>query len=308
MSYVSPRAKTEDLEAKLQAWAEQDVVDEDRLRQAFDSATASYYRRFLRRLDRHVKHGERRLLDVGCSTGQLLAVAREEGWQGSGLEIGRESAKYAYRELGLDVKQGSLYSYDFGTERFNAVAMIEVIEHLEDPAQALGRIRNLLHQDGLLLVTTPNFDSLFRRLFGSGWWVINCEDEHIVLFNIATLRAMLESTGYEIVDWYMQGIDVIGMIRQFKTRRSNSSRKEEVDFIAESTAGASSSGGADGYYESRASLNRAKVILRRLGLISVARGLLRLFSRTFSMRGSPTYALGEQMVVIARKRSQDDAT
>jgi 2-polyprenyl-3-methyl-5-hydroxy-6-metoxy-1,4-benzoquinol methylase len=286
LSYVNPRASSDRLQAKLQAWARQDVLDQERLRTAFDEGNLGHYRRLLDRLGRHAGAG-RRLLDVGCATGAFLGAAREAGWRVKGLEIGEASARHAREQLGLDVERASLY--DFGSpERFDAIAFLEVIEHLERPKEALERIHALLAPEGLLLVTTPNFDSLYRRLFGSRWWVVNCEDEHIVLFNRATLTGLLEESGFEVLDLAIRGLDVGGLAREARAslRGRPASRAEA----------------AQGYYESRAGRARLKRAIERVGLLAAARAGLRALDATFSWRFSPTHAWGEQLIAVARRR------
>lgn len=290
MSYVQPRVSNAQIERKLQSWAEQDVVDPERLRIAFEPASVAYYARFLDWLTRSMRLPGRRLLDVGCGTGGFLAVARDEGWQGRGLEIGRASARYASETLGLDVSQGTLYQLDGSTQSYDAVSMIEVIEHLEQPVAALAIVRKLLRPDGMLLVTTPNFDSLYRRLFGSRWWVINCEDEHIVLFSRTTLIGMLEDNGFEVVFQRICGVDILGLLREARLKLGGRQHTPSVPGAA-----------ASGYYQARSAKNTFKELLRRFGVLKFVRRLLRTADATYTMRFSPTLEWGEQLVVVARR-------
>jgi len=290
LSYVDPRATRAELEAKLQLWAEQDVVDKERLAEAFEAGNLAHYGRLIALLERHAAPRHRRLLDVGCSTGAFLTVARDKGWNVQGLEVGVASSAHARERLGLDVQRASLYDFAPKESGYDAVALLEVIEHLERPAEALARIRDMLASGGLLLVTTPNFDSLFRRVFGSRWWVVNCEDEHIVLFNLATLTGMLREQGYEILESRIRGLDLVGLAREAKRALRRGGEDPPP-------AGAA----PEGYYDQRSSRARLKRGLDRAGLLAASRAALRGLDRTFAWRASPTYAWGEQLVVIARR-------
>jgi len=290
LSYVTPRAPSELLEARLQDWARQDVLDDARLRAAFDEGNMAHYRRLLERIERCGPNARRRLLDVGCATGAFLSAARQRGWAVRGVEIGVASVDYARSRLGLDVERGSLYMFDAPNASFDLVAMLEVVEHLEHPADSFRRIHRLLASGGLLLLTTPNFDSLFRRLFGVRWWVVNCEDEHIVLFNRATLARMLECHGYEVVDTQLRGLDPLGMWRAAKDYFAGRRRPDTAGDAAGS-----------GYYDSRSGRARLKSWLNDAGLLAGARGLGRALDATFNWRLSPTYGWGEQLIVVARK-------
>ena len=291
-SYVDPRVSTAEIERKLQMWAAQDVVDEERLRQAFDASALEYYARLLACIAPHLRSPGRRLLDVGCGTGAFLKVARDARWLVSGIGLGIASARFAGENLGLSVRRGSLYDFEAPAASFDAVSMIEVIEHLERPREALLRVRRMLAPQGLLLVTTPNFDSLYRRMFGARWWVVNCEDEHIVLFTLDTLAGMLADCGFEVVHGHIRGIDTLGIAR------------EALDWIRGRQRDSFAHGAAvRGYYEARSAKARAKSALRRLGILQAGRRLLRSLDRAWMWRWSPTFAWGEQLIVVARPRS-----
>lgn len=51
-----------------------------------------------------------------------------------------------------------------GSQKFDVILMVEVIEHLEDPDRAIVACRSLLSKGGFLVITTPNLSSLLNRL------------------------------------------------------------------------------------------------------------------------------------------------
>jgi len=284
-TYVSPRIRSDLIQAKIQSWAEQDVVDAERLRIALDENTMRLYRQFLSRVERGCHSGGRRMLDVGCATGAFCAAARDAGWQVSGIEIGVASAMYARDTFGLDVSTGSVYDVEFLPGEFDCIACLEVIEHLEDPFGALQRFASWLKPGGVLLLSTPNYESLYRRLHGAGWWVVNCEDEHIMFFTMESLASMVQRAGFTAVWRHIRGIDFLGILRQY--RNGSATARDE--------------GEANGYYDSRSAKERLKAVLGRVGLLGVIRTALRGLDATYSIRWSPLYAMGEQLVLAARK-------
>lgn len=52
----------------------------------------------------------------------------------------------------------------FNKEEFNIVLLKEVIEHLFDPDRAISQIKEIMKDDGILIVTTPNLSSMLNRL------------------------------------------------------------------------------------------------------------------------------------------------
>lgn len=291
LSYVNPRVPEAYVEYILQQWAKEDVVDDARLKIAFESASLEYYGRFISAIECKAILPEKKILDVGCSTGAFLSVARDKGWDTFGLELGEASADYARKKLGLNVTQGTLYEANIAADSLDAISFIEVIEHLTNPLSALKHFHGWLKPDGLLLVTTPNFNSLYRRLFGNRWWVINCEDEHIVLFTLSSLTQMLEDSGFTVEYQYIQGLDVQGMINEFK-RKVKRTQKQ---------TGAQDSAVND-YYEARSNKVGLKILLEKLGLLKLVRWSLRTFYKTFTWRWSPFKEWGEQLVIVARRK------
>ena len=135
--------------------------DQDRARTRFD--------RYLDQVEpiRKVRSGgERRLLDVGAGTGQLLALARERGWAVAAVEPSGDACQSLREQFGA----GSVVGRDLadlrdGVESYDAVIMAHVIEHLPDPLAALRSAWRLLAPGGRLVVATPNEASLYEWLW-----------------------------------------------------------------------------------------------------------------------------------------------
>ncbi|MGE0143871.1 MAG: class I SAM-dependent methyltransferase [Planctomycetota bacterium] len=285
-AYVDPRSSSEALKARLQEWAVQDVVDPERLRIAFEDGAIAMYSRYLASVERAKRSDGRRLLDVGCATGALLSVADSRGWNAEGLEVGQASAAYVRDHLGLVVHGQSLFDFSPQAAGYDAVTLLEVIEHLEEPVAALRAVAEWIRPGGVLLLSTPNFDSLFRRLHGPRWWVVNCPDDHIAFFTPRTIRAAIEAVGLRLVSCRSRGFDIIGMLRAFRSVRGKDAGSESP---------------SSGYYESRHLNERVKAIARSLRVARMARGVKRAVERLCSSRVSPVRNLGEQLVVLCTK-------
>ena len=161
------------------------------------SSTVSYYqatarvdrltfRRRLRLMAKFQSH-RGRLLDVGCSIGTLMSVAREMDWEVEGLEPNPKAANLA-RKQGFPVHEGFL-TVDFARQRtgvYRCVVMSDVIEHCPDPLKAIRLARELLAPEGFLLVSTPNLESYWCKKFQLK------PMEHLFLFNSSNLRSLLE--------------------------------------------------------------------------------------------------------------------
>jgi SAM-dependent methyltransferase len=137
-----------------------------------------------------------RVLDVGCATGALLAALRDSGWEPQGVEISAAQASYGKAGFGLPIHAGTLESAAFPDTSFDLVHASHLIEHLNDPAAFLEEAARVLGPGGILVLTTPNADGLQARLLGPKWR--SAIFDHLYLFSLRSLAALLESHGFAV--------------------------------------------------------------------------------------------------------------
>jgi SAM-dependent methyltransferase len=153
--------------------------------EAEQSGRSKTAQRHLRIVTRHVARGH--LLDVGCASGTFLHTAVEAGWTGVGVEPSETLSAKAASLLGgrARVLTTSLEQADLPNDRFDAVTLWDVLEHVTDPVQFLQRCAALLRPGGFLFVNVPDLDSFQARLFGHRWPLLL--PEHLNYFNANSL-------------------------------------------------------------------------------------------------------------------------
>ena len=154
---------------------------------------------FRRSLDQIEKYKKVRgkLLDVGSGAGLFVWVAKESGWEASGLEPSSWAVNKAKRHFGVKVERGLFENFKAEPESFEMITMWDVLEHFINPLEALLKARELLRKDGLLALTTINIESWFSRLLGVHWpWLIRV---HLWYFTPETLTRLLEKAGLKVV-------------------------------------------------------------------------------------------------------------
>jgi SAM-dependent methyltransferase len=130
------------------------------------------------------------LLDVGAGRGRFVAYAREHGWDARGIEpSGRSSAPH--------VEAVALEDAAVAPGSVGAITLWHVLEHVEDPAAALSRLRDWLRPGGTLLVGVPNLDSLQARIAGPHWYHLDLP-RHRTHFTAKGLATLLDRTGFTI--------------------------------------------------------------------------------------------------------------
>ena len=96
-----------------------------------------------------------RYLEIGCAGGAALAEARDFGFDTVGVELSVAMAEWGRRELGLDIRNGTLRDQKFPEGLFDAVFMGDVIEHLREPENELTELRRVIRPGGILVVEYP---------------------------------------------------------------------------------------------------------------------------------------------------------
>ncbi len=145
------------------------------------------------KVDSEMTYLERRdgglLLEVGCGNGDLLRRMQGFGWSVEGVDPD-PGAVAAASSKGLRVSCGRVEDLRYPADRFDAVVMNHVIEHVENPSGLLRGCRRILKPNGQLIVTTPNKASLCHALYREAWMQID-SPRHMYLFTPRTLEDLV---------------------------------------------------------------------------------------------------------------------
>ena len=133
----------------------------------FEQATSwkKYYGRFL------APFLKGKVLEVGAGIGGTTSVLCD-GSQEKWLCLEPDPKLFAKLEMKIKDKQLPACCYAIkgttsdlpGTEKYNAIMYIDVIEHIEKDAEELNRARALLADNGYLIVLVPAHQYLIQRI------------------------------------------------------------------------------------------------------------------------------------------------
>lgn len=164
---------------------------------ASERFSAYVWDRRLRVIRRHVRGGN--FLDVGCAFGGLLARAARH-FTPFGIELSEYSASHARKAFGDHIHTGTLADHPFPGDFFSVITMIEVLEHLPDPAGAVRECRRLLKENGLLVLQTANMDGLQARVQKDRYAYFM--PGHLSYFSKRNLTGLLKEAGFRRVIVY----------------------------------------------------------------------------------------------------------
>lgn len=159
-----------------------------------------------------------RLLDVGCSYGDFLGVARARGFDVQGVEMSSDTAALvAAKEI--PVFAGSLTDARFTDATFEIVHAGDVMEHLPDVCAFVTKIRRVLKPGGLFVVTTPDHDAFFPRATLALYrvfripWSHATPPWHLHQFSVRSLERLLAEHGFASLDAYHTGVALVYELR-----------------------------------------------------------------------------------------------
>lgn len=132
---------------------------------------------------------DKKILDIGCALGVFLEEAKKAGREAYGIDISKDAVDYCK-------KRGLHASQSWPKTSFDAVTAFEVIEHEQNPLSMIRRVYKLLKNGGVVVLTTPNYDSIWRRIMGK-WWVGYHHPEHVTFWSPRSLRFLMKKTGFK---------------------------------------------------------------------------------------------------------------
>jgi 2-polyprenyl-3-methyl-5-hydroxy-6-metoxy-1,4-benzoquinol methylase len=137
------------------------------------------------------------LLDVGASYGHFLAAAGGQ-FEAFGIELNPTAVGWSRRTLGVSNFLGSVYSLPPELPgRFDVITAWDVIEHLDEPRQALAECRAHLAPGGWLFLSTPDAGAMIARVMGSRWYYQD-PVQHVNLFTKTNLSRLLQESGFRV--------------------------------------------------------------------------------------------------------------
>ncbi len=134
------------------------------------------------------------LLEIGCATGALLNVFARQGWKTTGVEVSKELSDYGREQFKLDIRNCTLENVHFADTSFSMIFAFHLIEHLNDPASFIAELYRILRPQGRLVLITPNTASFQAHLMQEKWR--SAISDHLFLFSVKTLKAMLKTYGF----------------------------------------------------------------------------------------------------------------
>lgn len=203
LHYTSPRPTPADLDG----FYEGDYHAGLRQPGAAEHTFGAKYRRYADALGRHLRGG--RVVDVGCSTGLLVRLLRDRGYDAEGVELNAASAAWGRRHYGVPIHAEPLEAGRYAPGSLAAVLLTDVLEHTAHPADFLRGVGELLAPGGLVFVTFPDIASaesryqyLLSKVFRRDWLWATCHVPlHVWEFTRRSAEGCFAAAGFGVEEF-----------------------------------------------------------------------------------------------------------
>jgi len=119
-------------------------------------------------VSQHTKSDSKKLLDIGCGTGDFLAMAQKYKWEVSGVEPDEQARKIAAEKTNIKIHNNDWLT-QIPDHSFDAITMWHVLEHVPNLEEQIALLRRIIKPDGTIFIAVPNFNSHDANHYKEFW-------------------------------------------------------------------------------------------------------------------------------------------
>lgn len=134
------------------------------------------------------------LLDFGAGTGDFLATAKERGFEVYGAEPNQKARDRA-KQKGIVLSESLS---NLKGSKYGVITLWHVLEHLPNLEGQLKELKELLEEDGLLVVAVPNYKSFDAKHYKSHWAAYDVP-RHLWHFSRTSISKLFERHQMEVI-------------------------------------------------------------------------------------------------------------
>ncbi|MBR9844604.1 MAG: class I SAM-dependent methyltransferase [Algicola sp.] len=141
--------------------------------------------------------GDKKLLDVGCGTGDFLKIAKDNLWDVSGVEPNSKA-----RTIANTKTENTVYDVDqllkFEKHSFDVITLWHVLEHLPKLKTHIEVFESLLKPNGRLVIAVPNFKSYDANYYKKYWAAFDVP-RHLWHFSQNSISKLVHQNGMQVI-------------------------------------------------------------------------------------------------------------
>ena len=118
-------------------------------------------------IKRYSRTGGKKILDIGCGTGDFLSYMQNKKWEIDGIEKNEGARKIAIRKNNIKINSDLLSLKE--KNKYDVVTMWHVLEHVYYPQTYIKKIYKILKKDGVIIIAVPNCNSYDAKKYEENW-------------------------------------------------------------------------------------------------------------------------------------------
>jgi SAM-dependent methyltransferase len=146
-------------------------------------------------LENNVSRGT--LLDFGCGTGMFLRTCKSGGWSVFGVEPDAGAAELARSGIERIYSDLEALLQEQPNIKFDAITLWHVLEHVPELNRLIGRLKDILNSDGVLVIAVPNYTSRDAAHYGRFWAAYDVP-RHLYHFSPESIKSIFSRLGFNL--------------------------------------------------------------------------------------------------------------
>lgn len=162
------------------------------------------YRYYAGLIKKYLKKGK--VLELGCAHGYLLSFLNPSKYEKFGKDLSRYALDIAQKNNpSAKFSLGSVEDLrEFESDSMDLVMAKYVLEHLNNPKEALKESCRVLKRGGFIIFAVPNTSSLLRKAKGKNW-IGDRDITHKSVFEPEKWEELLKKTGFKTIKKFSDG-------------------------------------------------------------------------------------------------------
>ena len=157
-------------------------------------------------IKRFISHSEDHIVEVGCATGFLLSLIKNEGFLNvTGIDPSPACSKTAQDHYKIKVLTNTISTIDLPKNSVDFLILVGVLEHIKDLDESIQKLRALLRPGGRFFIAIPDGSQYFR---GEDAPFQEFSVEHINFFGPVSLENLMKRNGFSKKDISQDMIEV----------------------------------------------------------------------------------------------------
>ena len=148
---------------------------------------------------------DKKLLDVGCGTGDFLQIAQQNNWKVSGIEPNEDA-----RQIANSKTNKSVYNIEqlleFPKQSFDVISLWHVLEHLPNLEEQISILKSLLKENGRLIIAVPNYKS-YDAMYYKNFWAAFDVPRHLWHFSQESISKLFSKEIMKVVETHPMKFD-----------------------------------------------------------------------------------------------------